>query len=477
MIVLRDYQHDLVERAGQSFKAGNKAVIVQLPTGGGKTAIGARITSGAVAKGRRTGLIAHRRELVRQLEGKMLENGLRCGLIMPGFPETHDAVQAASVQSLAPKALRYRFDMLLVDEVHHMIPGSLYSQIIDANPGIPVIGLTATPQRLDGRGLGKVSGGYFDDLIIGPSVRALTEQGYLSPYKAFSHAPPPGKWRTTGGDFNKGDLEEAMDKPRLIGDAVEHYRTLAEGQRAICFCVSVEHAHRTAEAFRAAGYRALAVDGLMDKESRAKALAGLATGAYDIITSCELISEGLDVPGVSCVILMRPTQSLTLFLQSIGRANRPFYMPGMPLDTVEQRLAAIAAGDKPCYTILDHAGNIGRLGLPDEDREWSLAGRDKKARKVLPPINECKVCFAVFAPAEKCPECGATVERAARKELEHEDGALVEVDAAAIAAARKAKQRQVGKCRTIADLQAIAVERGYKQGWVYKQAQLRGIHS
>lgn len=448
MLHLRDYQLDMVMRARQAFAAGNRHVILQAPTGAGKTIIAAHVAKSAADRGKRILVLAHRRELLFQLHGKITLAGLRAGLIMPGQPETNDTVQVASVQSIAKKARRYNFDFIMTDEAHHAIPGSLYSHVFEANPEAMSLGLTATPQRLDGKGLGKISGGFYDAIVPGPSPAWLIQNGYLCRYRAFSHPPPAGDLRMTGGDFNKADMEAMMDQSVLIGDAVDHYRKLADGRRAICFCVSVEHAKNTAEAFRRAGYSAIAVDGGMEKADRAAALAGLQTGKNQIITSCELISEGLDVPNVGAVILMRPTASVTLFLQAVGRGMRP-------------------KEDGSELIILDHAGNIARHGLPDQDRTWGLEGRIKKERAKLPPIRECAKCFAVFPPADHCPECGALVERAARRELETEDGTLVEVTAEALEAMRKAKRREEGRAQTLEDLLRIERERGYKSGWAY----------
>ena len=203
------------------------------------------------------------------------------------------------------------------------------------------------------------------------------------------------------------------------------------------------------------GYAAEAVDGAMDDADRKRILDGLGNGSVQVVCSCDLISEGTDIPAIACAILLRPTMSEGLYIQQVGRALR----------TMDGKEHAI---------ILDHVGNVLRHGLPDMEREWSLEGRPKGKRKTSDEptigVKQCKSCFAVFAPAPQCPECGAAVEMQGRK-IEHVDGELTEITTVE----RKLKRMEVGQARTLDDLKRIASERGYKRGWVYHMAGLKGI--
>jgi superfamily II DNA or RNA helicase len=255
-----------------------------------------------------------------------------------------------------------------------------------------------------------------------------------------------------GGDFAKGEMAARVDKPTITGDAVQHYKRICPGKPAIAFCASVEHAKHVAAEFRAAGFRADSIDGELPDAERVRMINGLANGSVHVLTSCEIVSEGTDIPVVVAAILLRPTQSLGLYLQQVGRALRP--APG-----------------KDRAIILDHVGNCLRHGLPDEDRDWSLDGMEKNERgaaEVEPPVRvtQCEKCYAVYQPAPKCPHCGhqPAVALMAPKQV---DGELAEITAEQIDAMRAAKRREVGRARSLEDLQRIARERGYRPNWAH----------
>ena len=262
--------------------------------------------------------------------------------------------------------------------------------------------------------------------------------------------------RTQMGDFKKDDANDAVDRPTITGDAVAHYRKLCDGAPAVAFCVSVAHAHHVAEQFRGAGYLAESVDGSMSDEERVRILGGLDNGTVQIVCSCDIISEGTDIPKIAAAILLRPTMSEGLYLQQVGRALR-------------------VCDGKDYAVILDHVGNTKRHGMPTQDREWSLKGRKKKKRSEREEVNigiaQCDNCFAVFSPAPVCPECGEIIKETARKAPEEVGGELVEVSAIV----KKAARMEVGRARTKEDLVRIASERGYKKGWVYQMMKLKNI--
>lgn len=442
---LRDYQIRDVNRVRAALADGHRAVLLVSPTGSGKTVLMAWMASRAADRGKRTLFCVHRQELMHQASETFEAMGVAHGLIAPGRTMTRDAIQIASVQTLVR-----RFDsapapdLVILDEAHHAASAT-WRRIFEAYPNARFIGLTATPARLDGRGLDDL----FDDMVCGPTVIQLIEQGWLSPYRAF--APPIGidlaAVNSRAGDFARGELAEAVDKPTITGDACRHYMRLAPGKQAIAFCVSVEHSRHVEAQFRSLGIAAQHIDGAENRHRRRDIFKRFAAGGITVLTNCDLVSEGLDVPAVEAAILLRPTQSLVLYLQQVGRALRP--QPGK---------TAI---------ILDHAGNIARHGLPDDDRQWMLAGRAKGERRKTEPdiaVAQCPKCFACHAPAPRCPACGHVYESHAR-EIDAVDGALEEVDVEVFRAQRRRAQ---GRAQSLAELEAIARERGYNPGWAWR---------
>lgn len=444
---LRPYQDDAVSRLRESYAAGRRAPLFVLPTGGGKTFVFSYIAQNAVERGNRVCILVHRQELLLQASRSLTAMGVAHGLIAPGHIRTTHRVQVASVQTLGRRlgTGSYDFDLLIVDEAHHAAAGT-WKRITAAMPSAKLLGVTATPVRGDDQGLSSV----FDDLIEGPSMRQLIELGFL--VRPVVYAPPTqfslDGVRKRGGDFDQRQLAERMDKPTITGSAVDHYRKLCNGEPAVVFCASVAHANHVAEQYRAAGYRAKAVDGNMPDSERKNAIEGLGDGSLQVLTSCDIISEGTDIPVISAAILLRPTQSLGLYLQQVGRALRP--APG-----------------KDRAIILDHVGNVLRHGMPDEDRDWSLDGiprRAKGANDNTFPVKQCEVCFAVFRPSLVCPQCGHIHQPKERK-IEVTDGELTEITEAQAEALKAERKREIGRARTLEALEEVARRRNYKPGW------------
>lgn len=496
-LALRDYQQVAVDGLRGAYAGGSSAPLLVLATGGGKTVIFSHITEGAAAKGKRVLILVHRQELLNQTSRSLFEIGVIHGVIAAGITMGRYNVQVASVQTLVRRfddvaGMGWAPDLIVVDEAHHAVAGS-WAAVLKRWPSAKVLGVTATPMRMDGKGLGLEHGGFFDRLVQGPSTRELVLRGFLARPVVYR---PPMQFslegvKTTAGDYNKGQVAAAVDKPKIIGDAITHYRRYCNGMPAIAFCASVEHAQHVAEQFRQAGYRAASLDGGMGDVERRAAIADLGAGRLNVLTSCDIISEGTDIPVVTAAILLRPTQSDGLYLQQVGRALRPVYKAGMPLGTDEERLAAIAAGPKPFAVILDHVGNtdpISGHGLPMLDRDWSLAGRKKAKRGAAANDNEenpdvqsrlCPKCWANHEPAPKCPQCGFEYPAMAR-EIEQVAGELTEVTDDQAEAERRMKRREVGQAQTLEDLQRLEKARGYKPGWakhVWKARQGREGHA
>jgi hypothetical protein len=407
-VSLRPYQDQGVAEIRLRYMQGRKSVLFVLPTGGGKTVVFSYITELASKLGNRICILVHRDELVEQTSRSLDAIGVSHGIIAAGRSmDLSCSVQVASVWTLSRRLHRIPasfFQLLIVDEAHHAVAGS-WAKVIAHYANARVLGVTATPERFDGKGLL----GYFDDMVIGPDAAWLTANGFLAPAKVF--APPSkvdtSKLRTRMGDFRMDDAERALQQGGIMGDAVTHYRRHLQGGTAIAFCCSVAHAEAVAKAFNDQGIRARSVDGTMDKAERRRLIEALGTGDVQVLTSCMIISEGTDVPSVSGAILLRPTQSLSLYLQMVGRCLRP--APG--------KAAAI---------ILDHVGNSLRHGLPTDPRKWSLQGKLKQQRDAAPSVKTCPGCFAAIPSASRtCPECDHVFEAEGRDYITI-DGDLVE---------------------------------------------------
>jgi superfamily II DNA or RNA helicase len=425
-----------------------------LPTGGGKTVIFCYITEQAGLKGKRVLILVHRRELLLQGSRNLVNCGVEHGIIAPGFTQNRLPVQVGSVQTVIRRLDRMDPpDLIIMDEGHHAAAAT-WEIIIKAYPKALYLGVTATPCRLDGRGLGRHVGGLYDAMILGPTIQQLTDQGYLSP--ALVYAPPSGVDMTSAhvsmGDYDRKEVVDIVDKPRVTGCAVTHYRKFCDGKPAIAFCASVDHAHHVAEEFRAAGYMAQAVDGTMKEADRDLAIKSLGNGQIQVLTACEIISEGVDVPIVECGILLRPTQSTGMFLQQVGRVLRP--LPGK---------TAI---------ILDHVGNCLRHGLPHDTREWSLDAPRQKRREPKDEddiaIRQCPKCYFVHHLAPACPKCGYVYPKKVRK-LEIVKGELKLLTSAQMRDRKRfiAKRIEQGKSHDLESLLNLAKQRKYNPQWAY----------
>ena len=407
-VSLRPYQEQGVAEVRLQYMQGRKSVLFVLPTGGGKTVCFCYIAEQAARKGNRICILVHRDELVDQTSRSLGDIGVRHGVIAANRSmDLSCAVQVASVWTLARRLHRIPpdfFQLIIVDEAHHAVAGS-WAKVVEHYSAARVLGVTATPERLDGKGLID----HFDDLVIGPDTAWLTANGFLAPAKVYA---PPGaldtsKLRSRMGDFRMDDAERQLQEGGIMGDAVTHYQRHIFPGTAIAFCCSVAHAEAVAEAFVAQGIRARSIDGTMDKAERRRLIQALGTGEVQVLTSCMIISEGTDVPSVTGAILLRPTQSLSLYLQMVGRCLRP--APG-----------------KRHAIINDHVGNSLRHGLPTDPREWSLKGRAKKAKDAAAPVKVCPGCFAAIpSAARECPECGHEFE-AEKREFTTIEGDLVE---------------------------------------------------
>lgn len=334
----------------------------------------------------------------------------------------------------------------LVHNCHHAVAGQ-WRNVTDANPNAFLLGLTATPERLDGKGLGVESGGVYQTLVLGPSVKSLIERGYLSQPRVF--APPinfdDSALRTIAGDYDVKQMSEMLDQPQIIGDCVRHYSKICPNMPAIAFCSTIEHARHTAEQFCNAGFNFKCIDGTMSDFDRRDAIEGLGSGRYDGLTSCNIISEGTDIPVVGCAIFLRKTKSLSLYLQQAGRVLRPY-------------------SGKEYSIILDHVRNVENHGFPEDERDWSLEGRRKQKRdedEIF--IRTCPQCYACYKSSLRaCPVCGFGAENAikSQREIEFIDAELVEIQKA-----QKGRERK--EANAFNKLLELGKQRGYSNPYAW----------
>jgi DNA repair protein RadD len=439
---LRPYQQQAIIDLRLAYRGGARAPLLVAATGAGKTVILAAITAGAVERGRRVLILVHRRELIRQASAKLTQAGVTHGIIAAGFQPSDHPVQVASVQTLARRLERqhWQSDLIVIDEAHHAIAGT-WAKVISHWPDSFLLGVTATPIRQDGRGLGAM----FDCLVLGPSTDKLVAAGYLTPVKIY--APPQVAdltgIRTRAGDYANDQAAAAMTRPTVTGDAISHYQRIAAGQPAIAFCCNVNHATTVSDAFNAAGISSATLLG--NTTDRDALVARFAGGALQVLVTVDVVSEGFDCPGAAVAILLRPTQSEGLYLQQVGRVLRP--APG-----------------KDHALILDHVGNVHRHGFPDDVRPWTLDDARQRTGRSGPPapcVRTCESCFAAFAPQPICPVCG-TPSKLSTRELKQQEGELQELARAAVERARHRDRRQQSQARTLQELIHIGQARGMK---------------
>lgn len=388
--MLRDYQRSLIEGVRRSLMSVRRTLAV-LPTGGGKSVILTAISKSLEEKGKRALILAHRQEIVKQLCGHAAKQGVKHGRIMPGAPFQPGLanIQIGMIATAKNRAKKGGFDLfdidlIIIDEAHHTVAAT-YLDLLAEFPNARVLGFTATPQRLDGKGLSEV----FQDMVRGPNTRELMDLGFLCDYRYFM---PKMQLDTDGiksrtGDYARDEVEERATRPAIIGDAVEQYERHFNGKSCVVFCVTIAHAERVLAAYQARGWRADIIHGKMTNDEREAVVRAFDQQRISVLVSVDVISEGFDIPFTQGVQMLRPTKSIVLYLQQVGRALRP-------------------KPDGSKAIILDHVGNVERFGLPDEERDWSLQGRTKRKSTDLP--IHCAMCGEYFnfgAVAKAAKEC------------------------------------------------------------------------
>ncbi|MBR2912391.1 MAG: DEAD/DEAH box helicase [Oscillospiraceae bacterium] len=434
---LRDYQLAAITGVSQAWRAGYRRPCIVIPCGGGKSIITADMAKRVTDTHNQVLFLVHRKELCEQITDTFGSYGVDM-----------DACSIMMVQTACRRLEKiHRPKLIITDENHHCLANS-YKKIYQYFEDSYCVGVTATPVRLNGGGLGEIN----DKLIIGPSVRELIGRRCLADFDCYAPqvADLSGLKRKSTGDFDMTQAAEMLGKPAIYGDIIRHYRSLADGVKAICYCPTIPHSMEVAQRFREAGIPAAHIDSNTGKQERAQIIRDFRENRLQILCNVDLISEGFDVPDCGASILLRPTKSLTLYTQQSMRCMR--YQPNK---------RAI---------IIDHVGNVHRFGLPDEERQWTLDPKPQKKQEKTVPVKQCTECFYTHPPAPVCPKCGFVYPKSEREIMEEKkEQELMKIES------RVRMYQKPDECRSMKELCAMEKMRGYKHGWAFHQAKRLGI--
>jgi len=460
MITLRPYQIDISNRIDDAWQNGARNVCAVLPTGAGKTVLfGTKL---AATPGIRFA-IAHRQELVSQMSMTIAKLGIQHCILAPENLVKHiirTQIQEYGRHFYDPKATCFvtgvitlinrasrlpvgRASLWVIDEAAHVLRSNTWGKAAALFPtSARGLGVTATPNRADGRGIGRQADGIFDTMVEGPSMRSLVNAGYLTDYRVFGPYSNIDMSNVTisntTGDYSKPRLTTAIRESKIVGDVVKSYIDIAHGKRGVVFVPDVQTGEDMAHAFTAVGVPAGCVHAKTPDVERQQATAALKRGDVKVLTNVDIFGEGYDLPAIEVVSFARPTESLPLYIQQFGRAMR----------TMEGKTHAI---------IIDHVRNVERHGLPDSPRSWDLNSRDRKASTRDPdlmPVRTCRECLAVFESWNKeCPFCGWKYEALPCGNIEHVEGVITELDSATLAKMRGEIDRIDGPPPTVPGVQ------------------------
>lgn len=452
---LRPYQEHAEQQARIALAGGKRRIVLYLPTGGGKTLTATSIIQKANAKGRRVVFVANRKQLVAQTSAVLHSYGIDHGILQAeNTCRLHERVLVASIDTVHVRGLPDDVGLIIIDECHAVAGSQKYRTLLARYNLVPVVGLTATPFAV---GMAKhspeIGGALFENLVVGATITELIEQGFLVDVDIFAPSEPDLlRVKSSKGidgilDYNQRDLEEASDKPELIGDILTHWRKLANGKQTVVFATSIAHSKHIAETFNAAGVVAEHIDYHDDDETRAGILGRFAHGETTVLCNVGLLAEGWDCPSTEVMILARPTRSLIRYLQMVGRVLRP--APG-----------------KERALLLDHSGSTVRLGHPCDDLPLELddgkpktAGKQPERKDPLP--KPCPKCHFVKPPkVHACPSCGFAPER--QSNVETIDGDLVKQE-------RRKPITKDTKQHVYSQLLFIERQRQYRHGWAANQ--------
>lgn len=405
MFELRQDQHEVRHKVNAALREGCKSLIVQAATGWGKTVWAADYIKRCVDVNKKVLVLVSTRELTKQWSEKLSAVGLSYGELHGIYmAETEERELLEQFSNLpvviASKDTHHvrrrnrsfiKADLVIVDEAHLSTTKTWHlDHYMETDARI--IGLTATPARKNGKGLGE----FFDLIIPAPSIKQLTNMKLLADAKYYAPAPIDyldlGSVPKRAGDYAPTELGKRMQNPRYVGDLVLHWQKFAQGRPTLIFCVDVKASKMTRDKFEEAGIACGHLDGKTPKEEREETLAKFRSGELQILTNCQLFCYGLDIPEISCVVMARPTLSITMHLQMLGRGLR-------------------TAPGKDHLLVLDHAGNIHTHGFADEKRKWTLQNGGEPLEMTYSNVKEiqkitCAACAHIYHPQPECPNCG-----------------------------------------------------------------------
>lgn len=450
---LRGYQQELINRIRQSLATGHRHIIVQSPPRTGKTVVMAEIARQSTARGNRVCFIIHRKEVLEQAKATFQEQGV-----------DPDLLEAGMVQSLTRHVDTMRSpEVILIDEAHHALAKS-YTRILEAFPQAYVLLFTATPVRTGRNQLDEIT----DDLIVGKSIKELTEQGFLAPFKYYGAKHKDVDYsrlrKSSTGDYVTASIDDAVSH-KIYSHTVDEYLGKASGMQAVVYTYSVEAANHLAEEFNARGITAEAVDATTLAMVRDDAVQRFRNQKLKVLVNVNLFTEGIDLPNVDCVIMVRPTMSLALYMQFSMRCLNP--RPGK---------TAI---------IIDQVGNWERFDLPDADRDWeelakSKASPAKSLKRGGVQVIQCPDCFGVVEQKEvvnnTCPQCGYSP-LVKKQGYQEQDAELVEIkrsdrvkkieEMISDKVLLNVSDKTLGQLQSRKEFEAYAKLHGYKPGWVW----------
>lgn len=412
-----EYQAQMRLGIYNAWASGNRCVLAVLPTGGGKSVVFTGIAEDGHRQGLTEAVIAHRNELVSQLSMHLARRGIPHRVIASraavrqitaehrrelgrSFVNPDARCSVVSVDTLIARKddlamWAMQVQRWTIDEAHHVLRENKWGKAVAMFPNAYGLGVTATPSRADGMGLGAHHDGVFEAMILGPTMRDLIEMGALCAYEI---AVPESDFTideskiAKSGDWSTQRMREASKRSHIVGDVVTEYLRRAPGKRAICFATDVETSNEIAQRFNDAGVAAASVSAKTPTEVRNDYIRRFRDGRITVLVNVDLFGEGFDVPAVEVVIMARPTASLAVYLQQFGRALRP--MDG-----------------KPFGLVIDHVSNWKRHGFPDKPHIWTLDRRDKRAKREPDPddieLTSCKSCSRPYEKVHAiCPYCG-----------------------------------------------------------------------
>lgn len=398
-----------IARFSQPHEGPTRHVCV-MPTGSGKSVVGMGVVRWAVQQEKRVFVCVHRIHLVPQWVKHAVEHGVPAGIIRAGVEPTPGALlQVGTIQTFQRRHMMGEgLSLVVADECHR---GDVHKPAFSL--GVDVLGLTATPQMAGGG----VLADWFDTMHVAAYPSELLGQWIVPADVWAPYVPELNQVRMRGADFEERALENVMSNTAVVGNVVEHWEKLGQGLPTIAFAVSVHHANLLAKGFQERGIGAAVISGDTPEKEREFITRRFSAGSLQVLVNCAVFVEGYDLPAIGCVIMARPTMSLSLFLQMAGRGAR--IEPG-----------------KKNYRLLDHAGNVFRHGLPQMDRHWSLIDEDKNGREMAvrresQGLRNCGTCFYCWSGTGSCPNCGST---APPRRVKEQGGNLVHVEETQLAA-------------------------------------------